>query len=89
MKSANFGIYVVSCYYAVTFGKFPSSLATKIPIIKVGEVVTFRDRTRRDEFSRRLEKWVKFCCLEKWPFLGHSRCLEKKTICVIFYLFVV
>ena len=37
-----------------------------------------RDRTRRDEFSRRLEKWVKFCCLEKWPFLGHSRCLEKK-----------
>lgn len=40
MKSANFGIYVVSCYYAVTFGKFPSSLATKIPIIKVEEVVT-------------------------------------------------
>ena len=40
MKSANFGIYVVSCYYAVIFGKFPSSLATKILIIKVEEVVT-------------------------------------------------
>ena len=40
-----------------------------------------RDRTRRDEFSRRLEKWVKFCCLEKWPFLGHSRCLEKNHLC--------
>ena len=62
MKSANFGIYVVSCYYAVTFGKFPSSLATKIPIIKVEEVVTLSHFSAN--FIAQLRTWVWPLCLD-------------------------